>query len=524
MFNCLFFEVFMNELNCIHDFSESLKLVSQGNQYLSKTSNGYSFTSKETPKNLNKDQIIKIASDNISQIKSIFDKTSDKKVKMQCIDEIKELESALEGFHNRQMKKVGFAVAKFFGSSIDRLENVQQVLRQVDKEMKGVFPEYRDAQFDKLRIKQPVFKNYLEVRKVRKSLQDTQKDLTKEIKSLTRGIDSITTDASKIPEMQKKRSELQEELTKVQAEEKSILSIITAYEHAKVTYGILFDNSELDIPTLDYATPALGFGFLIEHLEEYMKSLSGGEEVIMQRALLELKAALEIAKPFYYGDPDQKVIQRISEEIVNQCAELNVPTKNKPSESVIIPGGYTPQDGGAGHAVIYKIEKEESGKYSFTIINTDKMGVSLETEQPELMTVKYIGIDPSKITPEFISGLLRHKSSTTSTNTQGMQEIGEQIERHFKTGGAPVFRTPGVEKLAQVKNSCGVQSIMSWLEGKLGEGFPKFKEVLEVSLLEKTRKDLQDMPSADHNRMRDLAIFGTADKDAVQKLRKQFLG
>lgn len=152
--------------------------------------------------------------------------------------------------------------------------------------------------------------------------------------------------------------------------------------------------------------------------------------------------------------------------------------------SVLIPGGCYK------HAILYKVEKDQRGLYSFTVINTGagadfnylrSAWTLLVNQRLTVQDIVYSGLTRERFSKEFISNLL------TLKDLPNMDSVNQWVEESLMKG--KVQWDYGRRHKAQRKGTCAFKSISSTLHEKLGDkdynSFKAFLTKQEINNLER---------------------------------------
>lgn len=210
--------------------------------------------------------------------------------------------------------------------------------------------------------------------------------------------------------------------------------------------------------------------------------LGEGEKAALQAAGSKLEFAENLSRKIEVigrsKNPTKEDNDRLNDvvfDIQNQVRSL------QPGEEMLIPGGYLDRTG--GHAVIYSIKKQDSGKLSFTIHNTGD-GSNLALNLIDLVTNEFLdfinkavdstilGIDEQNlINPLFLRQLIQQRTkpnSTTEDNpTHSMEQIFKLVKKNLKVGRAT--SETGKSHPLQVNGTCTHDSVTCWLQSNLEE-------------------------------------------------------
>lgn len=220
----------------------------------------------------------------------------------------------------------------------------------------------------------------------------------------------------------------------------------------------------------------------------FYKDIKSFEQFYIEQKRSVPKELIEAKEELHFS------IQVINGTITVQEILQSITSLSYGSKSVIIPGGCFDDDRNEGHGVIYKIDKEINGTYSFTVINSGvggELGLnpnffkSNHKKKDDLIQnydLIYTGISADKFTEEFINQLRdEHKLKT-------MDNANHVIKNQF----AGVTQVRGRSHKPQKKGNCGFKCNSFYLSQKLGpllyQEFKVFFTVLENKKLISLRR------------------------------------
>lgn len=209
-------------------------------------------------------------------------------------------------------------------------------------------------------------------------------------------------------------------------------------------------------------------------------------------------------------------IQIINKSITVKEILHSITSLSYGSNSVIIPGGFYNDEIKEGHGVIYKIDREINGTFSFTVINSGSggdLGLNpqflnsnnknndklfklldlLHTDLPvnkkndkifKVFDLVYTGLAADKITEEFINQL------TDDHKFKNMENVNSFIKNQF----AEAKTEKGHSHNPQSKGNCGFKCISFYLSKKLG---PLLYQEFKVFFTELESKNLMSLRRSD---------------------------
>jgi len=231
----------------------------------------------------------------------------------------------------------------------------------------------------------------------------------------------------------------------------------------------------------------LGF---IKELEAYKSDLQkNGKSVdLIDRIIKELEAAYDLEtfqRSTNASDPTQ--FEKKISGVIHQIKSLKPDPITyglgfERSNKIVILGGFQ------GHSMVYQIEKEKNGTYSFTTINTGDSTL-VEAIRNSVTDIKYTGIKENDLTPEFIKDLLNRD------NYMCMGKVFKVIDRHLgKKKYVKIAK--GRTHHPQNNGTCSSKSISSWLKGelpsKMGKEFKAFMTERKLAALRQLQSSLNN--------------------------------
>ena len=203
-------------------------------------------------------------------------------------------------------------------------------------------------------------------------------------------------------------------------------------------------------------------------IKQRIKELEFAGTTLMGVEILKQKGALQ-----KWGF--QTTFDALEEQIQQQVTSLDsssLPSSAKPC--VLIPGGYirkivkNGKPSFAAHGVLYKIERDKNGTYSFTIINTGE-GSQTHKKQGRLMAtdLKYTGLKREDLSTDFIQFLLSGLDPRTN-NCKNFNDVVKKIDQALLKSGNAKKTSGRVHKVqAQGKRSCTSKCVTSFLNEQL---------------------------------------------------------
>lgn len=191
-------------------------------------------------------------------------------------------------------------------------------------------------------------------------------------------------------------------------------------------------------------------------------------------------------------NPNNNTALKIKDSIIDEIHQriVELPTSNSiGGPCVLIPGGHK------RHGVMYKIEKEQNGTFSFTIINTGESsdlnylssawGI-LTKNRLIVQDIVYKNLTKNDLSEGFILNLLNEKLHPN------MESINNMLHEYFMRSHEVEWEY-GRKHNAQLKGSCAFKNVSSVIHEKLGDReynpFKTFVTQREINALEKLNVD-----------------------------------
>lgn len=442
-------------------FTNALNTATNTNKNIYQVDDGLFVTAdKNKKKKLSKEDISKTAINHLNNLEEQFKNTNSPKIKEQILNNIESLTLALNRFNKTETNSD--KVAKFFRrkklSPIDLAKKYGQNLLLTcitsfsEKSLwRERFAVSNQTLLKSIRIFRQKKKGGIQNNSPEhptKQIGALATNLLDQVKNLPRGSEknkpsliipggragAAAKNVGRVTEEEPQKELMDESVELTEFDEKCLQEDLIARSRLTIFHAKVLDKSEYSPRTLDFTDEINPFNSIEYDLkcsiEDYEKQGKHDEANQLKAILLELQSA-------------NKTITELS--------------------AIRSQGGSSP-----GHAILYKIERESDDTLSFTIINTGE-GVS-STDGATVKDVKYTGLRDEDLTTEFIEKLLSYRigiERADHTNT-----INQYIDNHFKQqldarGKQKISRISGETHQMQQKNTCGVQCILAWLEGRM---------------------------------------------------------
>jgi hypothetical protein len=275
-------------------------------------------------------------------------------------------------------------------------------------------------------------------------------------------------------------------------------------------YAKVLENSSFTAKSLDGYSPSGAIYSYLHNLKQYRKMVSSPHKSL-DRTIDELEFAYRITLMNRLKSNKEPFLNDILKKI------LELPASDKQGKAcVLIPGGCK------GHAMMYKIEKEKNGTFSFTIINTGKgskyhaLSSALTrriNKRRTIQDVVYSNLTPQHLSINFISKLL---AKNTYPN---MRVVNQMVEKSLMRGGAK--KHYGRKHLEQRQGSCTFKNISATLREKLGsKDYNSFK----LFMTKQEIRNLKNLNVNPKDRQLKARMLDEGKKILLHRKRRQLIG
>lgn len=216
---------------------------------------------------------------------------------------------------------------------------------------------------------------------------------------------------------------------------------------------------------------------LNEFLQENRTLLKPDERKAIARATNDLYFAHKITT---------KTPSEAAASLVERLEELAKTPKEK-RRPIIFPGGSPT------HAVLYKIEMTESGKYNFSVIDTgagiNKIHVDVTRgyEVYKTCDLQFTEVSIGQLSADFFTNLFGLRE-----NAESMDTVYDYLKSHLLVQGVKMGE--GEERRIQQKGSCTVRCILEWLRKEFGkELFSEFNAWMTQKAVRDVKKEVENI-------------------------------
>lgn len=280
----------------------------------------------------------------------------------------------------------------------------------------------------------------------------------------------------------------------------------------KLLYMGLFDSSTLKIDKLEGIDPRVASTWLLDHLEAYRKEMNANhpQAKLVDKVILEFKLHNDLLFAAYESSATCALRRSAGlnmehwtfQEILGELLSLKTP-----GDEVTLGGGYRSykESEKFGHSVQYVVKLEEDESYSLTFVNTGEGG--LEESEPlnkkenslpgaldrdPIKDNVWTGIPKEALTEEFVAILMKRRLHLIPSC---MADIKREIVNYLRRFPS-VKLGKGREHKLQMKGSCTVKSLTSWLHERLDDplwrDFKAFYTKLEIQKLDRLAEQIPD--------------------------------